>query len=192
MVYDRAFGAALIEESHPTRPASPYGASKIAAENLVLSYGHSYGLSVAVARPFNTYGPFQKSNLEGGVVSIFLANALAGRALNVKGDGTQTRDLLYVDDCARFLAMLGLSTAFEADGLVVNAATGVDVSIAALAGIIAGADVPVAFVAHDHPQAEIQKLCGSNAKAERLLGFVPEVNLADGLKRTRAFLASRV
>ncbi len=70
MVYDAA-DARPIAEGHRYRPASPYAAAKIAADMLALSYHASYGLPVTVVRPFNTYGPFQKSNSEGGVVSIF-------------------------------------------------------------------------------------------------------------------------
>ena len=79
MVYDRAADRG-IDEAHPTRPVSPYGASKIAAENLVLSYHYAYRLPTKVIRPFNTYGPFQK-RMEGGVVAIFIARDLAGQPL---------------------------------------------------------------------------------------------------------------
>lgn len=190
MVYDRAEDRA-IDEEHPTRPASPYAASKIAAENLVQSYGHSYGLPVRIARPFNTYGPYQKSNLEGGVVAIFLANALAGRPLLVKGAGTQTRDLLYVGDCAEFLYMMGTADAPGLDGQIVNAATGLDVSVNALAERVSAGSVPVTHVAHDHPQAEIARLLGDARKAAALLGWRPKTSLDDGLAATLAHLAAQ-
>ena len=190
MVYDRAEDRP-IDEAHPTRPASPYAASKIAAENLVLSYGHSYRMPVRVARPFNTYGPYQKSNLEGGVVAIFLANALAGLPLRVKGTGEQTRDLLFVSDCAEFLERLGTTDDTALDGLVVNAATGEDVSINALAERIAAGFVPVEHVPHDHPQAEIQRLVGDARRAAETVGWRPRTSLEEGLAQTLAFLASR-
>ena len=72
MVYDMANKSSGIDEKHQTKPASPYAGSKIAGENLVFSYGYTYKLPISVIRPFNTYGPFQKANGEGGVVSIFL------------------------------------------------------------------------------------------------------------------------
>ncbi|MFI5227273.1 MAG: NAD-dependent epimerase/dehydratase family protein, partial [Candidatus Limnocylindrales bacterium] len=77
MVYDRATSAAGIDEDHPTKPASPYAASKLASEALTLSYHHAYGMATTVVRPFNTYGPFQRSVGEGGVVAIFTRRALA-------------------------------------------------------------------------------------------------------------------
>ena len=103
MVYDRA-GDEGIDEDHPTKPASPYAASKLSGEALTESYFHAYGLPTTVVRPFNTYGPFQRSVGEGGVVAIFTRRSLLGEELRIYGDGTQTRDLLYVEDCARFVA----------------------------------------------------------------------------------------
>ena len=79
MVYDRASREEGIDEMHPVKPASPYAGSKIAGENLVLSYWHAYKLPTVVIRPFNTYGPFQKSGGEGGVIAIFIKNFLEGR-----------------------------------------------------------------------------------------------------------------
>lgn len=191
MVYDQASGSRGIEESHPTRPASPYAASKIAAENLVLSYHHAFRMPTKVIRPFNTYGPFQKRNLEGGVVAIFIARDLAGQPLLVKGDGTQTRDLLFVEDCARFVIRAGQSEA--GDGEVVNAGQGSDISVRDLARIVAdptrgGHNVPIQHVTHDHPQAEIRKLLCNNTKALQVLGWRPQVSLEEGIQRTRAWI----
>jgi len=191
MVYDRATQETGIDERHPTRPASPYGASKIAAENLVLSYFLSYRLPAKVIRPFNTYGPFQKSNLEGGVVAIFIGRDLAGKPLLVKGDGLQTRDLLYVEDCARFVVEAGLSAA--ADGEVMNAGSGRDISIRGLAALITdkrtgGNGVPIQHIPHDHPQAEIAKLLCDSGKASRLLGWQPKITLEEGIRLTREWI----
>ena len=83
MVYDRAASSKGIDEAWRTKPASPYAGSKIAGENMVLSYFYAYGLPVVVIRPFNTYGPFQKSSGEGGVISIFIKKKLRGETLNI-------------------------------------------------------------------------------------------------------------
>src|SRR5262249_3851419 len=113
MVYAPAVDGRGITEEHPLRPASPYAASKIAADTLAVSSVPAYGMPVAVVRPFNTYGPYQKPNGEGGVVSIFLKRDISGQPLQVKGDGTQTRDLLYVEDCAEFVVRAGGAPAAE-------------------------------------------------------------------------------
>lgn len=186
MVYSLASGHSGIAEDHPQRPASPYAASKIGADNLALSYSLAYRLPVTVARPFNTYGPFQKSNTEGGVVSVFLKRDISGEPLLIKGDGTQTRDLLYVDDCADFVCRAAES--LEAEGEVINAGTGRDVSINELARLAVSGKNRIEHVAHDHPQAEIPRLLCNPGKANRLLGWKAVTTLEDGLERTRAWL----
>lgn len=186
MVYALASGERGIAEGHALRPASPYAASKIAADNLALSYFHSYRLPVTVVRPFNTYGPFQKSNTEGGVVSVFLKRDLAGEPLLVKGDGTQTRDLLYVEDCADFVSRAAECP--EAGGEVINAGTGQDIPVKELARLAASHGNRIVYVPHDHPQAEIPRLLCDPAKARALLGWQPVTPLAEGLRRTRAWL----
>lgn len=185
MVYDLAGGAA-IAETHPYRPASPYAAAKIGADMLAISYHKSYRMPVTVVRPFNTYGPFQKANSEGGVVSIFLKRDLAREPLLVKGTGEQTRDLLYVEDCARFIIAAAHSE--RAEGEIINAGTGRDVRIVDLARMCATGGNEVKTVPHDHPQAEIMKLLCDSSKAERLLGWKPTVTLEQGLAKTRAWL----
>jgi nucleoside-diphosphate-sugar epimerase len=188
MVYDKA-GDAGITEIHPTKPASPYAASKIAGEALTLSYGHAYGLPVTVVRPFNTYGPYQRSVGEGGVVAIFTRRSLRGEELRIYGDGTQTRDLLYVEDCARFVADAMLSDA--ATGLILNAGTGVDVSVNELAALVEPNASRIVHVEHIHPQSEIAVLRCNPALAERLLGWTPQIALPEGLARERAWMEGR-
>lgn len=185
MVYDLAAGEA-IAETHPYRPASPYAAAKIGADMLSISYEKSYRMPVTVVRPFNTYGPFQKTNSEGGVVSIFLKRDIAKEPLLVKGTGEQTRDLLYVEDCAAFIVAASMNE--KAEGEIINAGTGRDVRIVDLAKMCATDGNSVQNVAHDHPQAEIMKLLCNSTKAKKLLGWEPKVSLEQGLARTRAWL----
>jgi UDP-glucose 4-epimerase len=191
MVYSPAPAMGGISESHELRPSSPYAASKIAAENLVRSYGLTYRLPVTVVRPFNTYGPFQKSNLEGGVVAIFIARDLEGKSLLVKGEGTQTRDLLYVEDSAAFIVAAGLSDA--AEGEVLNAGLGRDVTVNALAKLVTdpangGNGSRIEHIPHDHPQAEISKLLCDCRRAETVIGWKPMIGLDEGIRRTREWI----
>jgi len=190
MVYDRATTPEGIGEDHPTLPASPYAASKIAGEALTLSYHHAYGLPTTVVRPFNTYGPFQRSVGEGGVVAIFTRRSLLGEELRIYGDGTQTRDLLYATDCARFVCDALLSDA--ATGRILNAGTGRDVSVNELAATIETDAGRVVHVEHIHPQSEIAVLRCDPQRATELLGWRPEVSLAEGLAATRTWMAERL
>ncbi|MFZ5988722.1 MAG: NAD-dependent epimerase/dehydratase family protein [Bacillota bacterium] len=182
MVYDRANDERGITEKHPTKPASPYAGSKIAGENMVLSYWYAYKLPAVVIRPFNTYGPMQKSSGEGGVVAIFIKRNLEGLPLNIYGDGTQTRDLLYVEDCAEFVVNAGYSD--KVNGEIVNAGLGRDISVNDLAALIAKDKDNIKHIAHIHPQSEIPKLLCSYDKAKSLLGWTPKTSLDEGIKRT--------
>lgn len=186
MVYDRCTDASGITEEHPIKPASPYAGSKIAAENMVLSYYHAYGLPTVVIRPFNTYGPYQKTGGEGGVVAIFIKNKLQGNQLNIYGDGTQTRDLLYVEDCARFVVEAGYSQ--QVNGHIVNAGLGRDISINDLAKLIVKDENRINHVKHIHPQSEIMKLLCNYSKAKALLGWEPQVSLEEGIQRTEQWI----
>ena len=190
MVYDRATTPEGIGEMHATKPASPYAASKLSGEALTLSYFHAYGLPTTVVRPFNTYGPFQRSVGEGGVVAIFTRLSLAGEPLRIYGDGTQTRDLLYATDCARFVCDALLSDA--ATGRVLNAGTGRDVSVNDLAAAVEPAAERIVHVDHIHPQSEIAVLRCDAREAERVLGWRPEVSLDEGLGRVRSWMADRM
>jgi len=189
MVYDMVNSKKGIDESHRVKPASPYAGTKLAAENLAESYYHGYGLPVTILRPFNTYGPHQKTGMAGGVVSIFTNRDLQGKPLRIFGDGTQTRDLLYVTDAAKFI----VEATFEdkAIGEVINAGTGSDITINELAELVASEDTDITHVEHHHPQSEVQKLLCSPEKAEKLLGWEPEVSLEEGISRLRHWLQKK-
>jgi UDP-glucose 4-epimerase len=186
MVYAPASDGQGIAEDHPIRPASPYAACKIAADNLAISYWHAYRMPVTVVRPFNTYGPFQKANTEGGVVSVFLKRDIEGLPLLVKGNGEQTRDLLYVEDCAEFIRQAGESEAME--GTIVNGGTGRDIPIKELGRLVASRGNRLEHITHDHPQAEIARLVCNPRKASSHLGWSPTTSLEEGLLRTRRWL----
>jgi UDP-glucose 4-epimerase len=190
MVYDRASTPEGISEDHPTVPASPYAASKLAGEALALSYFHAYGLPTTVIRPFNTYGPYQRSVGEGGVVAIFTRRSLLGEELRIYGDGTQTRDLLFATDCARFTCDALASDA--ATGRILNAGTGHDVSVNELAATIEPDPARIVHVDHIHPQSEIAVLRCDSRRAAEVLGWRPEVSLAEGIARTRDWMAGRL
>ena len=186
MVYDRAVNSEGISEEHPIKPASPYAGSKIAGENMVLSYWYAYRLPVVVIRPFNTYGPYQKTNSEGGVVSIFIQKNLKNEDINIYGDGTQTRDLLYVEDCVDFIIKAGTSE--KANGNIINAGTGRDVTVNELASVICTDPMKIKHVPHIHPQSEIQKLLCNSSKAKRLLDWENRTSLEQGVRNTEDWL----
>ncbi|MGC7870270.1 dTDP-glucose 4,6-dehydratase [Desulfosporosinus sp. SYSU MS00001] len=190
MVYDKATGAEGISEMSPIKPASPYAGSKIAGENMVLSYYYAYGMPTVVIRPFNTYGPRQKATGEGGVVSIFTSKAFRGDPLHIYGSGEQTRDLLYVEDCARFVVAAGLSEGVN--GQIINAGLGQDITINELALKICGDPSLIKHIEHIHPQSEIPKLLCNPSKAKKLLNWEPRVSLDDGLLKTKDWMIEQL
>jgi len=181
LVYDSA-SSKPIDEKHPIKPASPYAASKVAAEEMAISFRYSYGLPVAIIRPFNTYGPYQKSDMEGGVVNIFIKKYLDAENLFVYGDGKQTRDLLYVEDCADFIFKVAFCE--SAIDEAINAGTGRDISINNLALMICKDETRIKHVPHPHPQSEIRKLVCDYSKARNLLGWEPRTPLEEGIQKT--------
>lgn len=190
MVYSKAINNNGISENHPTCPSSPYAASKLAGEQLALSFYYAYNLPVTILRPFNTYGPYQKQNSEGGVISIFINKKLMKKSLEIYGDGSQTRDFLYVTDCAAFVVNAGYSD--NTNGRIINAGSGSDISITDLAKLIALDAVDIKYIPHIHPQSEIKKLLCNSQYAEIILEWKPKVSLADGIARTEEFLKNQL
>ena len=190
MVYDTASAGGAISEIHPTKAASPYAGSKLAGENMVQSYYHAYGLPTVIVRPFNTYGPYQKSTGEGGVVSIFVLKELNGDVLNIYGDGTQTRDMMYVEDCAEFVVQAAYSDA--ANGEILNAGLGKDITINGLAAMICEDSGRIKHIEHIHPQSEIPKLVCDYSKAKRVLGWEPRISLVEGIGKFRNWMADNI
>ena len=189
LVYDHTIHKPM-NEKHPVKPRSPYAASKLAAEELAVSYYYSYSLPVVITRPFNTYGPHQRADSEGGVVSIFIRNYIEGKDLLVYGNGEQTRDLLYVEDCADFIVKAAFSE--QAIGEVINAGTGRDVSINDLALMVCKDKTRIRHVPHHHPQSEIYKLVCDYSKAEKILGWTPKTMLEEGIQRTMRWIKDEV
>ena len=163
---------APLDEGAAAIPASPYAASKLAAEVIAQSYARTYGLWLTTVRPFNVYGPWQRDDSEGGVVARFLSRDLASEKLEVHGDGAQTRDFVYVDDCARGIVD---AAAESAVGLTLNLASGAETSITQLARLIAGDPSRVRHVPHPHPEAEVARYIGDAALAREMLGWTPRV-----------------
>lgn len=186
MVYDIANFSKPITETHDVKPLSPYSGSKLAAEELALSYYYGLKLPIVILRPFNTYGPYQKTNMEGGVISIFIKRKINNKQLMIYGTGTQTRDLLYVEDCADFIVK-----ALECDkciGEIINAGTGKDISINDLARLIVENENQIKHIKHHHPQSEIMKLVCNNSKAKELLNWEPHTTLKEGIKKLEIWL----
>jgi dTDP-glucose 4,6-dehydratase len=171
-----------IDEAHALEPTSPYAASKVAADRMAMAYHRTYGLAVAVIRPFNTYGPRHVYD----VIPKFIARALRGEALEVFGSGSQTRDFTFVDDMVEAFVHMGAHPA--AIGRVVNFGSGVATTIEDLAKLVLEAADSQAPVVHRRGRkAEVDRLCCDHSLATELFGWRPRVALLDGLRRNVAW-----
>jgi dTDP-glucose 4,6-dehydratase len=180
-----------IDTDHPLTPQSPYSASKIAADMISLSYHHAFRMPVAVLRPFNTYGPRQSLR---AVIPTIIAQALTRDRVEL-GSLTPTRDLTFVSDTVD--AFLRIADADAAVGRVVAIGQGAEISIGDLARTVLDAlgkaHVPIVHdAARTRPEtSEVFRLIVDNRPAKELLGWTPTVSLADGIRRTAAWLEAR-
>jgi UDP-glucose 4-epimerase len=177
-IYGECDGPA--SEDAERRPLAPYGVSKLAGEEYLAAYNRLYGTRHVSLRYGNVYGPRQDPHGEAGVVAIFLGALADGRAPRIFGDGLQTRDYVYAGDVAR-----GTLAASGHDGGVFNVGTGSETSVVDLYEAcrrVAGSSVE----AEPAPArlGELQRSVLDVSRAERELGWRPEVPLEEGLRLT--------
>lgn len=181
-------------ETHPKEPESPYAISKLSVEYYLSYYFGLYGLTSAVLRFGNVYGPRQDPNGEAGVASIFCNRILDGRALTVFGDGLQTRDYIHVSDvveAAWLAAVRELPDEPGLDARAFNIGTAVGTNVLDLASHLqraARSNVPIEF-APKRP-GEQQESFIAIEKARSVLGWEPRVSLAEGLADTYKWFAA--
>ena len=175
-------------ESHPRRPASQYGVSKLCGEEYLALYQRLYGLSTLALRYANVYGPGQDPHGEAGVVAIFLNKMLGGKEPVINGDGLQTRDYVHVSDVARINALALEGTCAGA----LNVGTARETSVVELAQVLAEA------VGHKKPLAHAEAKTGEQrrsvidpAAAKTALGWEPTLEVSAGLEQTARWFAAQ-
>ena len=181
-----AYGSAgyiPMDEDHPCLPSTPYAASKLAGDYVVLSYRETYGIDAAIVRPFNNYGPRQNAGAYAGILPIVIGNALRGDPVHIFGDGEQTRDFVFVRDTAD--AAIRVYETPATRGRIMNVASGRETTINALVHDLLsalGIDVPVVYEAAR--PGDVRRHCGGIELARRLIGYEPSTSLLDGLRET--------
>lgn len=177
-----------IRETHPLNAQSPYAATKIAADQLALSFFQSFGTPVTVLRPFNTFGPRQSTR---AVTATIIVQLLAGKKEISLGRLDTRRDLTYVSDVVD--GFIRASTVEGIEGKVIQLGTGRSVSIAELFSlacrILSVSATPVPDTRRLRPDAsEVLELESDPSRARELLGWRPTVSLEEGLDRTATWL----
>ena len=173
-----------IDEKHPLQPQSPYSATKIAADAMVMSFHNTFELPITIARPFNTYGPRQSAR----AVIPTIITQIANDAKEIKlGDLTPTRDFNFVEDTCR--GFIKLAEEDKTIGETVNIGSNFEISIADTLNLIKELmQSEVIFVTDEQrirpEKSEVFRLWCDNTKIEKLTGFKPKFDIKQGLKQT--------
>jgi UDP-glucose 4-epimerase len=177
------------DESSPLQPLSPYAISKVTGEFYVAAYGELHGMDWVSLALGNIYGPRQDPHGEAGVVAIFGTAMLEGRPTKIFGDGTSTRDYVYVDDVVEAFVL----TMTKGGAQRFNIGTGVETSVRDLhTAVAAAAGVPDEPTTADPRIGELQANALDATAAGDVLGWTPQVALPDGLARTVDWLRTTV
>lgn len=173
-----------IDEKHPLQPQSPYSASKIGADAIALSFFNSFKLPLAIARPFNTYGPRQSAR---AVIPTIVSQIASGVIQVNLGDLSPTRDFSYVEDTCT--GMIQLAECDKAVGEVVNIGSNYEISVKDTLNLIKEImNRDVEFITEEQrirpEKSEVFRLWCDNSKIKKLTGFEPKYTLKEGLEKT--------
>jgi UDP-glucose 4-epimerase len=169
------------DENHPKRPISPYGVAKLTTEQYLFCYKAIHAIDSVALRYANVYGPRQNPHGEAGVVAIFATRLLDGAATVINGDGTQTRDYVFVGDVVNANVLALTYNGFD----YFNIGTGVETDVNVLFRHVRDAVGSSAPEEHAPAKAgDVLRSCLDHSKIKQKLGWTPSVPLAEGLRRT--------
>jgi UDP-glucose 4-epimerase len=180
-------------ESMPPAPLSPYAVSKLAGELYCQIFATAYGLETVSLRYFNVFGPRQDPASEyAAVIPRFITAALAGQGVTIYGDGEQSRDFCFIDNCVAANLLAGAAPAARVSGRVLNVACGAATSLNELVetlGTILGA--PIAVTYEPARVGDVKHSRADIAEARARLGYEATTSFVDGLRRTVTSYAAR-
>ncbi|MDQ6634255.1 MAG: GDP-mannose 4,6-dehydratase [Gemmatimonadota bacterium] len=182
-------------ETFAKDPESPYAISKLSVELYLAYYGRVHGIDSVALRFGNVYGPRQDPHGEAGVVAIFCGRILDGKSLTIFGDGSQTRDYVYVGDIAEATwraATQALPAIGQLDARAFNLGTGVGTPVVRIVDVLRNVAGREVVIEHAPRRAgEQQESFVAVEKAGALLGWRPAVSLEEGLARSYAWFSER-
>jgi UDP-glucose 4-epimerase len=177
-------GAQPLRESASPNPRSPYAVSKLAAEYYIHTIGDLWGIETLSLRVFNAYGPGQHMPASHPpVIPNFLRQAVRGGTLVIHGDGSQTRDYVYVDDVVS--GMIAAATAPGVNHMVINIGSGTETSLRELVRLVMDVTgVNAEVIANPRTDAGVSRMRADLALAREKLGYQPRIGLTEGLRMT--------
>lgn len=179
-----------IHEEVPMHPVSPYGASKLAGEGYCSAYFRTYGIKTVCLRFSNVFGPLSKK--KSSIVAKFIRQALAGEVCEIYGNGTQTRDFLYIDDLVRAVI---LSMKKDVGGETFQIASGREHTVSEIteliADVLAGHGVKMEVTYSSPRLGDVMRNYSDTSKAARMLCWTCEMDLREGVERTVAYFLEK-
>jgi UDP-glucose 4-epimerase len=173
-----------IDENHPIDLLSPYAAAKLSGEAYCIVYSRTYGLETVRLRNTNIYGPRQRTKSESGATAIFMEKAIRDERFTIFGDGTKTRDFVYISDVVNANML-----AAQKDGIsgeVFNVGVGKETSINQLAEIVLKTlgKQELSPLYGPPRDADFSRCIADTSKARRILGYEPRVSIEEGVQKT--------
>lgn len=189
LVYGKIQSTPVAEE-HPTNPLSIYGIHKLAAEKYFTNYFQNFGITSAVARVPNPYGPRQQArHSRYGIVGWFIRQALEGNTIQVFGDGAQVRDYMYIDDLVD--SLIALAASENTNGQVYNVGSNEPMSFKHMAETVIGAAKKGSIASVPWPENYEKNETGDYiadiAKITAATGWKPAASFREGVEKTVAF-----
>jgi UDP-glucose 4-epimerase len=180
-------------EDMPPNPISPYAVAKLASEYYMASFFRCYGLETVALRYFNIFGPRQDpTSPYSGVLAKFITQMLKGEQPTIHGDGSQSRDFTYVDNVVQANLLACKAPASEVAGRVFNVATGTRIDLNEMFGVLKKLTGYPGEVKHGPERAgDVKHSLADLSRAEKHLGYKPQVNFEEGLRRTVDWYRSR-
>jgi UDP-glucose 4-epimerase len=180
-------------EDMPPNPISPYAVAKLASEYYMASFFRCYGLETVALRYFNIFGPRQDpSSPYSGVLAKFITQMLKGEQPTIHGNGSQSRDFTYVDNVVQANLLACKAPASEVAGRVFNVATGTRIDLNEMFGVLKKLTGYPGEVKHGPERAgDVKHSLADLSRAEKHLGYKPQVNFEEGLRRTVDWYRSR-
>ena len=181
-----------IHEEMVPHPVSPYGASKLAGEGYCSAYFRTYGVETVALRFGNVYGP--GSGHKNSVVAKFIRHALNGEELEVYGDGSQTRDFIYIDDLVKAVQLAATKPGVggEVFQIATNAETRVSELLECMISVFNDKDIHISQVRYTAPRlGDVKRNFSDTSKAQRMLGWQSTMPLNSGLIATVDYFVSK-